>query len=75
MSRRCQRYTRRKSAATAIAKMIIATLSTASAKATGSYYEGSAGVSEIGSGDCDAAATAKRDRHGPISVSPQGGSH
>ncbi len=55
--------------------MITATLSTANAKATGSHFEGSAGGSEVGSGDCHVAATAKRDRHGPISVSPQGGSH
>ncbi len=56
-------------------KMIIATLSTANAKATESLFEGSACVSEVGSGDCVVAATAKRDRRGPISVSPQGGSH
>ena len=62
-------------AATAIAKMIIATLSTANAKVIGSHFEDLAGVSEVGSGDCVAATSAKRDRHGPISVSPHGGSH
>ena len=75
MSRRCQRCARRRSAATAIAKIVTETLSTANAKATGSHFEGLAGVSEVGSGDCAVDATAKRDRHGPISVSPQGGSH
>ena len=58
-----------------IAKMITATLFTANAKATGSHFEGLASVSEVESGDCDVVTTAKRDRYGPISVSPQGGSH
>ena len=48
------------------------TLSTANAKATGSCFGGSGGASEVGSGDCVAAATSKTEiRRGPCSVSPQ----
>ena len=60
------------SAATAIAKVTTATLSTANAKATGSCFGVSGGASEVGSGDCAAAAIAKAEiRRGPFSVSPQ----
>ena len=60
------------SAATPNAKMTTATLSTANAKATGSRFGGSGGASELGSGDCVAAAIAKAEiLRVPFPVSPQ----
>ncbi len=52
--------------------MTIEALSTANAKAIGSRFRGLGGASEVGSGDCVAAATSKTEiRRGPCSVSPQ----
>ncbi len=48
------------------------TLSTANANITGISFGDSGGVSEVGSGDCVAAATAEVEiRRGPFAVSPQ----
>ncbi len=62
---------RRISAATTIAKIGYATLSSSNAKATAIRFGGSGGVSEVGSEDYVASATAEFEIwRGPLAVSP-----